>query len=514
MRLAASLLLPLLLAASINGLTLRPVVTGAAINNHHERVANSFSASCCCFVEKSRRNCALTSLRMSFSASETTPVVEVYSSIGCKYCRIAKATLRKHLVQFVEIDIHEEHDASNGGAAVGNGRQRRSERIAHALGKTVPQIYVDEVRVGGCSDLLDAIADGSLFETFNKHNVPFSLPKYDGANSSSSLTDSALLSETSGELLNEKHVGEVPEELDLLLVAKDLQRQALRLCDLFATDDGRQINYKLMRRSRELRDYIQLSSLLAHPRLQEQVVEQLRFFSDAQKFSFFSNLYNAMIIHANCVIGPPEDSPTARSIFFQGKSGAVYRIGPWLFSPDEIEHGILRANRPHPSQPQDRSAFFDLGDTRATISIATDAFDPRIHFILNCGAASCPPIRILDATNLEVALAGAASAYLDAEVSVVPADDKDSCCTFIVHLPKLLMWYGKDFGNTMEDILRSVCTMLPLGTTRERLTNILSSIDPDADESSTSDEIRVGRCIVRFNNYDWATNDTSSSEKQ
>ena len=79
--------------------------------------------------------------------------------------------------------------------------------------------------------------------------------------------------------------------------------------------------------------------------------------------SFFVNLYNALILHANCVLGPPKDTPQARSDFFKGITGAKYMIGGGggeggggvvesgqLFSPDDIEHGILRANHPHPSQ--------------------------------------------------------------------------------------------------------------------------------------------------------------------
>lgn len=41
--------------------------------------------------------------------------------------------------------------------------------------------------------------------------------------------------------------------------------------------------------------------------------------------------------------------------------------------------------------------------------------DPRIHFALNCGAASCPPIRVYTPDRLEFGLEAAASAFCAGE---------------------------------------------------------------------------------------------------
>lgn len=41
--------------------------------------------------------------------------------------------------------------------------------------------------------------------------------------------------------------------------------------------------------------------------------------------------------------------------------------------------------------------------------------DPRIHFALNCGAASCPPIRVYTPDRLEFGLEAAASAFCASE---------------------------------------------------------------------------------------------------
>lgn len=62
-------------------------------------------------------------------------------------------------------------------------------------------------------------------------------------------------------------------------------------------------------------------------------------------------------------------------------SRMAYKIGEYNFSLDDIEHGILRCNRVHPSK---KISLFSDGDPRIKFCIRT--FDPRIHFALNCGA--------------------------------------------------------------------------------------------------------------------------------
>jgi hypothetical protein len=68
-----------------------------------------------------------------------------------------------------------------------------------------------------------------------------------------------------------------------------------------------------------------------------------------------------------------------------------YNIGGAVYSLDDIEHGVLRANRGHPAaggRPQ-----FGPEDPRRR-GLVVQELDPRIHFALNCGARSCPPIRV------------------------------------------------------------------------------------------------------------------------
>ena len=74
----------------------------------------------------------------------------------------------------------------------------------------------------------------------------------------------------------------------------------------------------------------------------------------------------------------------------------AYNVGGLLFTLDEIEHGILRCNKGHPNN---KKAVFKESDDRKSLIMTT--LDPRIHFALNCGAQSCPPIRIYQKEKLE-----------------------------------------------------------------------------------------------------------------
>ena len=72
----------------------------------------------------------------------------------------------------------------------------------------------------------------------------------------------------------------------------------------------------------------------------------------------------------------------------------AYNVGGLLFTLDEIEHGVLRCNKGH---PKDQKPMFS---DEARKSLSLSFLDPRIHFALNCGATSCPPIRLLKISRL------------------------------------------------------------------------------------------------------------------
>ncbi len=69
-------------------------------------------------------------------------LVEIYTSPLCGFCHVAKRLLKKKDVNFTEINVL-------------MNPSRKSEMIQRANGgRSVPQIFIGDVHVGGCDDLL------------------------------------------------------------------------------------------------------------------------------------------------------------------------------------------------------------------------------------------------------------------------------------------------------------------------------------------------------------------------
>jgi hypothetical protein len=115
--------------------------------------------------------------------------------------------------------------------------------------------------------------------------------------------------------------------------------------------------------------------------------------------------------------------------------------GRWL-SPNEIEHGLLRAGARPPGVPWRAIGHRDPCRAWAV------PLDPRFHFALNCGATSCPPIRVYSGGDFDAKLELAASGF------VQQATELDEARRAVT-LSRLFDWYVPDFGGR-EGALRFV----------------------------------------------------------
>jgi glutaredoxin 3 len=78
------------------------------------------------------------------------PEITIYTTQTCPYCRRAKELLNKKDLPFIEIPVDGD----------GEARMKMTER---ANGRTsVPQIFFDEMHIGGCDDLYELHYDGKL----------------------------------------------------------------------------------------------------------------------------------------------------------------------------------------------------------------------------------------------------------------------------------------------------------------------------------------------------------------
>jgi hypothetical protein len=177
-----------------------------------------------------------------------------------------------------------------------------------------------------------------------------------------------------------------------------------------------------------------------------------------ERLAFWLNVYNAATGAA--LLADPERFEDRRRFFGE----PVVTVAGTDLSLDRIEHGVLRDSQwkyglgyvpnPFPSAFVRRHRVADP--------------DARVHFALNCGAASCPAVAAYDATDVDDQLDRAAGSYLRSETVVEGGTAR---------VPRLLLWYRGDFGGRsgIRALLREY-----------------DVIDPDA----------VSR--IRYREYDWS----------
>lgn len=185
------------------------------------------------------------------------------------------------------------------------------------------------------------------------------------------------------------------------------------------------VDYRAMRRSPEYFEYCELAAHLKD-------FDPACLTSREQKLAFWINLYNTIVVHGIVELDLESSVREVENLF----SHVCYQIGSYQFSPDDIEHGILRSNaRP----PYRVLKALGHGDERA--AFALERLDPRIHFALVCGSRSCAPINYYQAERIDRQLDAAASNFINSsEVVVLPEQDK-------VMLSQLFNWYQRDFGG-------------------------------------------------------------------
>lgn len=157
--------------------------------------------------------------------------------------------------------------------------------------------------------------------------------------------------------------------------------------------------------------------------------------ADAKRLAFWLNIYNAFIqIKARTDRHLLEND---KKTFFKRR---FIPIGNEQFSFDDIEHGILRHSKNKISLGYWGKCFVSQREKKLRV----EQLDYRIHFALNCGAKSCPPIAFYESADIDRQLRLATAAYLQSE------------CTYkdqTLYVPKLFWWFKADFGGR-EGMLR------------------------------------------------------------
>lgn len=199
------------------------------------------------------------------------------------------------------------------------------------------------------------------------------------------------------------------------------------------------------------------------------------------KTAFVINLYNLMIKYAQVKVGIPSTNLKRIAFFTKVK----VNIGGEIFSFHDLENGILRANA---LPPYALKKVFSSDDKR--LRLIVNKVDPRIHFGLNCGARSCPPVKKFSATDLHEELRIVALAFCEQDVTL---DEKSNT----LHCSTIFKWYSKDFAPSTYKLPQAILHFLnPKGEKREILERMM----------------KKGSVKVKFMAYDWGSNVSHSKE--
>ena len=205
----------------------------------------------------------------------------------------------------------------------------------------------------------------------------------------------------------------------------------------FDTKRGR-VAYELMKGSELYENYVQATRSL-------HAFDPGILKTREEKIAFWINLYNVIVIHGVIELDIKDSVKEVRGFFRR----ISYDIGGLRYTPDDMEHGILRANRRPP-----RSLFRVLGQNNPKLQYSLQELDPRIHFGLVCASSSCPPIDIYTSDNLDEELNQAGRSFLGGGGLILDKASKK------VSLSRIFSWYKKDFGSRLPERLRFLAQFL------------------------------------------------------
>ena len=157
--------------------------------------------------------------------------------------------------------------------------------------------------------------------------------------------------------------------------------------------------------------------------------------TESKKKAFWINIYNAYV--QIILLENPELFEDRNSWFgYNFFSTPQITIAGKELSFDDIEHGIMRRSTIKISLGYVRSLFVDDFVER----FWWNEIDPRIHFVLNCGAASCPYIAPMDPDRVEEQLKRGAREYLEETTDYDAESDE-------LEVTRLISWFRGDFGG-------------------------------------------------------------------
>jgi hypothetical protein len=278
-------------------------------------------------------------------------------------------------------------------------------------------------------------------------------------------------------LSNTAAAGDGTAKREALSVITQLRKAILALKTAHMTDIGDRVDYLSIASSAEFQTYLEVAQKLR--------TIDLGALSEIERRAFFINVYNSLIVHA-IIYGYVRKSffvpSVARKLLYVTAS---YNIGGYVYSLDEIEHGMLRDNA---------SGIIPLEDPRLVFKVGKD---PRLHFALNCGAISCPPIAVYKAESLDRELDVSTRNYLRS-IELGGADGRT------IILSKIMLWYKSDFAQSDRELIAWICEHSDPDTAQQiRAASLGRSSSDERDDTKSAEIFDLN---IEYQEYKWDLN--------
>lgn len=199
--------------------------------------------------------------------------------------------------------------------------------------------------------------------------------------------------------------------------------------DMFAQSDKSmiQLSQEFLKALQDRKPTDEYKKALAEISL-EDLSQQIN--TDEKRLAFWINIYNAFIMD---ILKDAPEKYEDRSTFFKAKQMII--AGEEV-SFDDVEHGVIRSSVIKLSLGYLSKWFVSNWERK----LRTNQRNYRVHFALNCGAKSCPPVAIYDDKTVNDDLEKISKQYLSRVSSYDEGQKK------VVTTP-LMSWFRGDFGG-------------------------------------------------------------------
>jgi glutaredoxin len=201
---------------------------------------------------------------------------------------------------------------------------------------------------------------------------------------------------------------------------------------------------------------------------------------ETTRLAFGLNLYNLMISYAFVKLGIATTSMTRNSFFTKIR----FNVGGHILSLNDLENGLLRANTRHPY-----AIFAPFAKDDPRLPMALSNLDCRIHFGLNCGAKSCPPVKYFRSKSVDEELRVVALSFCEKNETCLVDEAKHE-----LSLSMLMKWFEKDFCSSRDEIPVTMLRFLK-GEKKEALSRMIGK--------SVQCKMPIS---IKYLPYDWSAN--------